>query len=56
MDVVLVTISIDRNTGEVINREIIETQEVDEDEFYRPLVEILGDEFLEQYKNKREVI
>lgn len=56
MDVALVTISIDRDSGEVIKREIKETKTIDEDEFYKPLVEVLGDAFLEQYKNKREAM
>lgn len=56
MEIALVSVKIDRHTGETINKEVKEVMEVDEDEFYRPLVEILGDEFLEQYKNKREVI
>lgn len=57
MEVSLVSTIYCRKTGELLNTKIIETKEIDEDEFYRPLVEVLGDAFLEQYnKNKKEVI
>lgn len=46
MEVALITVTVDRNTGKTISREIKEVKEVDEDEFYRPLVEVLGDAFL----------
>lgn len=44
---------IDRKTGEVIKQEIIEIEEVDEDKFYRPLVEIYGDRFIKDFKEGR---
>lgn len=52
MKVSLVSIKIDRNTNKVINREIKETKEVDEDEFYEPLVKVLGDSFLKDRRVK----
>lgn len=48
MEVALVTISICRHTGKELSREIKEVREIDEDEFFRPLVEVFGDEFLKQ--------
>jgi len=54
MEIALVSATYCRKTGELLNTKMIEAQEVDEDEFYKPIVEILGDEFLKQYKNKRE--
>lgn len=56
MEVSLVSTTYCRKTGESLSTKIVETQEVDEDEFYRPLIEVLGDAFLEQYKNKRGAI
>lgn len=55
MEVALITAKINRDTGEVIEKEIKEIREVDEDEFYRPLVEVLGDAFLDQYNKEKEV-
>lgn len=52
----LVSKTINRHTGEIIKREIKEVKRVDEDEFYRPLVEVLGDAFLKQYNKNKEVI
>ena len=53
MEVALIT---NRHTGEIIERETKKIKKVDEDEFYRPLVEVLGDAFLEQYNKNKEVI
>lgn len=52
MEISLVTITVDRHTGETISREVKETKEVDEDQFYRPLVEVLGDEFLKHWRSR----
>ncbi len=52
----LVSKIINRHTGDVIKREIKEVKRVDEDEFYRPLVEVLGNAFLKQYSKNKEVI
>lgn len=40
MKVAHVKTTIDRHTGEVLQSEIVGYEEVDEDKFYRPLVEI----------------
>lgn len=53
MEVALVTITVDRNTGETISREVKEVREVDENQFYRPLIEALGDEFLKYWRSKQ---
>ncbi|MBU5439460.1 hypothetical protein KQI42_15705 [Tissierella sp. MSJ-40] len=50
MEVALVTVTIDRNTGKTINKEVKEVFEVDEDEFYRPLIKVLGDDFIRRWK------
>jgi len=55
VEVSLLTISICRHTGKELKREIKEVREVDEDEFYRPLVEVFGDAFLEYCRNSKEV-
>lgn len=52
MTVDLVTIKINKHTGETISKEIKETKKVDKDEFYRPLVETLGDAFLKHYRKE----
>lgn len=54
MKVALVTVSICRHTGKELNREVKETFEVDEDEFFRPLVEVLGDAFLDHHRKIEE--
>lgn len=54
MEVALVTVSYCRETNKEIKREVKEVQQVDEDKFYRPLVEMLGDAFLEYYKDRKE--
>lgn len=42
MQVAIVKTTIDRATGRQIGEEIIGQEEVNEDAFYRPLVEVLG--------------
>lgn len=56
MEVALISTKFNRHTGKQISKEIKEVKTVDEDEFYRPLVEVLGDAFLEQFNKKEEVI
>jgi len=46
MEAVIKRITIDRSTGKRLNEEIIGFEEVEEDTFYRPLVEILGNRVL----------
>ncbi len=50
MKVAVVSTKLNRHTGEVISREIKEIRTVNEEEFYRPLVEVLGNGFLKQFK------
>ncbi|MCR2045523.1 hypothetical protein [Anaerosalibacter massiliensis] len=54
MKLALVSMKIDRFTNKVISREAKEIKEVDEDEYYKPLIEMLGDEFL-KHKKESEV-
>lgn len=42
MRAAVVRATIDRNTGEVLRQEVIDHIEVDEDEYYGPLIEILA--------------
>ncbi len=42
MQVAVVKATISMTTGQVLQREVVEHIEVDGDEYYRPLVEILG--------------
>ncbi|MDD2494693.1 MAG: hypothetical protein PHE29_05825 [Tissierellia bacterium] len=51
MKVGIIRTSIDRKTGKKISEEIIEVKEMDEEEYYRPLVRILGDDFLKRFKS-----
>ena len=46
MQAVVVKVSIDRKTGRQISEEIISHEKVDEDVFYRPLIEIIGERVL----------
>lgn len=50
MKVGIKRVSIDLKTGKKIAEEIIEEKERDEEEYYRPLVRILGDDFLKRFK------
>lgn len=56
MEVALVTVTVDRNTGKTISREIKEVKKADEEQFYRPLVEVLGDAFLEYMGRSKQWI
>lgn len=51
MKVAIVRTTIDRKTGKLIDQQIIGTEEVDEDRFYRSLVEIFGKRILEAIRN-----
>jgi len=55
MRAAVVKATIDRNTGEVLKREVVEHIEVDEDEYYRPLVEIFGEKIIELQRDKEAV-
>ena len=50
----IIRITIDRKTGQQIEQEIIGYEEIDEDAYYRPLVEMLGDRILTSCKEERE--
>jgi len=52
MRVVCKTATIDRHTGELKNEEITSYKEVDEDEYYRPLVEMYGDRILAEMRKE----
>ena len=51
MKVGIQRVRIDLKTRKKISEEIIEEKEIDEDEYYRPLVKILGDDFLRRFNN-----
>ena len=42
--------TIDRHTGQVIKGEIVSVTEMDEDAYYRPLVEVLGRDFYNKWE------
>ena len=47
--------SYSRTTGELLDREISDIREVEGEDFYRPLVEILGEKFIREELMKKEV-
>ena len=53
MKVAIKKIKINRKTGEKIKEEILEIKEVDEDEYFRPLVEIYGRDFYKEFQRGR---
>ena len=54
MQAAIVRVTIDRKTGQQLSERIIGFEEIDEDTFYRPLVEVLGKRVLEALQNKQE--
>lgn len=54
MQVTIVRTTVDRTTGRQLSEEIIGFEEIDEDAFYRPLVEVLGKRVLEALQSKQE--
>jgi len=50
MKVGIKRVRIDLKTRERLSEEIIEEREMDEDEYYGPLVKVLGDDFLRRFK------
>lgn len=54
MQAAIVRVRIDRATGRQLEEQIIGYEEIDEDAFYRPLVEVLGKRVLEALQNKQE--
>ena len=51
MHAAIVRVTIDRATGRQLEEQIIGYEEIDEDTFYRPLVEVLGKRVLEALQN-----
>ncbi len=51
MKVGILKVRIDLKTRKRISEEIIGEKEIDEDEYYRPLVKILGDDFLRRFNS-----
>ncbi|WP_213996435.1 hypothetical protein [Tepidanaerobacter syntrophicus] len=56
MQVATVRATFDRKTMEKIGEEVIDYQEMDEDEYYRPIVEILWPRFMEWLKQQQEEV
>jgi len=54
MKAAIVRTTIDRKTGQKLREGIIGYEEIDEDIFYRPLVEVLGKQVLEALQSKQE--
>lgn len=54
MQVATVRVTLDRKTMEKIGEEVIGYQEMGEDEYYRPVVEILWPRFMEWLKQQQE--
>ena len=52
MKVALITVSIDRETGEVIKEVAGGIEQINEDEFYRPLIEVFGNGFIKQWREE----
>lgn len=50
MKVAIMRTTVDRKTGEILKEEIKDYEEIDEDTYYRPLVEIYGDRILKEFK------
>lgn len=54
MQVAIVRTTIDRKTGQRLSEKIIGYEEVDEDAYYRPLVEIYGKRVLAALQNDKQ--
>lgn len=48
----IIRITIDRETGQQIEQEIIGYEEIDEDAYYRPLVEVFGKRIIEALRKE----
>jgi len=48
-----VRITIDRKTGQTLSTQVLEEKEMDENEYFRPLVEIFGKRILEEMKKQK---
>lgn len=54
MQALLIRVTTDKRTGQLLEERIIGIQEVDEDVFYQPLVEIIGRRVVEALENIRQ--
>ena len=54
MQALLIRVTTDKRTGQLLEERIIGIQEVDEDTYYRPLVEIIGRRLAEALENIRQ--
>ena len=52
MKVKTVRITIDRKTGQALNKQVLEEREIDENEYFRPLVELFGNKILKEITNQ----
>ena len=52
MKVKTVRITIDRKTGRALNKQVLEEREIDENEYFRPLVELFGNKILKEITNQ----
>lgn len=50
--IAIIKTTISRETGQVIREEVIKQVDMSEDEYFRSLVEVLGNRFLREYENK----
>ncbi|OHW62195.1 hypothetical protein EUAN_12640 [Andreesenia angusta] len=50
MKTAIVSRKYDRSSGKQISVEVREHKDVDEKEFYKPIVEVFGKDFLEKWK------
>lgn len=50
--IAIIKTTISRETGQVIREEVVKQVDMSEDEYFRSLVEVLGNRFLREYKNK----
>ena len=53
MNVQTVRITTDRKTGQTLSTQVLEEKEMDENEYFRPLVEIFGKRILEEMKKQK---
>ena len=52
IQIAIVSTTICRNTGETLNRRVVGYEEVDEEKYWRPLVEVLHRDFEAKRKRK----
>lgn len=55
MKVQTIRITIDRKTGQTLSTQVLEEKEMDENEYFKPLVEIFGKRILEEMKKLEEL-